>query len=313
MRREEIVVVGGGIAGIAAALTARRNGASVTLIDEGPAVGGYLRWTIGEQQGLPDTFAGKRGFQVAEEGWNLLYDADVNVQVRSTAWGFFNGNVLGVVNPESSYKLTAERFILATGSTDRGVPFPGWELAGVMTARAALIAVNIHRVLPGGQVALIGNGSDAAEVRESLELVGVDIVAHLADVTTTRAGGDAVVEWVESGDDRYEVDAVVTVHGVQPDQQLALQSLVQTGFSAHSAMHVPLRSRNLETSLPGVYVVGDAAGTCTAVEAFAEGVVAGEAASGGRRLDDALGVLARARSTERLADLDRLQPEVEVS
>lgn len=313
MRSDEIVVVGGGPAGIAAALAARQRGASVTLIDEQTDIGGYLRWTLSEQHGLPDGLSGTRGFELAELMWTQLYDAGVNVQRRSTAWGLFEDHVLGVVNPEASYQLKAEKIIIASGSTDTGVPFSGWELAGVMTARAALIAMNVHRVLPGRRVALVGDGPESSEVRESLTLAGAEVVAHIPDPSTCEAGGDGVVQWVLQGDERTRIDAVVTVCGAQPDPALALQALAQTGYSALNGVHVPLRTESLETSVPGVYVTGDAAGLCSTAEAFAEGRVAGEAAVSGDGLDEALEELRALRSPERLDDLQRLRSHAAVT
>lgn len=313
MRSEEIVVVGGGPSGVAAAVTARRLGASVTLIDEQPEIGGYMRWTLSEQQGMTGELSGKRGFELAGLFWTMLYDLGVNVQRRSTAWGLFEDRVLGVVNPESSYQLKAQSIILATGSTDAGVPFPGWELAGVMTARAALIAMNMHRVLPGRRVALVGDGPDAAEVRESLELAGAEIVVHIPDTSLCTVGGDGVIEWIERQGNRETVETVISVHGSQPDPALALQAQADTGYSTLSGMHVPLRSDVLESTLPGIFVVGDAAGLCSTEEAYAEGKVAAAAATGRAEIEEALVELAATRSSQRAAELDRLRPAVSVS
>lgn len=313
MRREEIVVVGGGIAGTATALAARERGASVTLIDEQPAVGGYLRSVVGVQPGLPGPPAGNRGFELAEECWNMLYDADVNVQLNSTVWGMFEDNVLGIVNPETSYRLKADTVVLATGSTDVVVPFTGWELAGVMTARAALRAINIYRVLPGGQVAIVGEGPDAVEVRESFELAGAGTVVQAADPTSVAVGGQGQVEWIELDDERREVEVVVTAFGVQPDPALALQIQAGTGYSEFSGVHVPLRDEQLRATVPGLYVVGDAGGICTTDEAWAEGVLAGEAVTAGKGVDEAMTRLAGLRSPARLADLSRLIPPEETS
>jgi sarcosine oxidase, subunit alpha len=307
MRREEIVVVGAGVAGVMAALAARKNGASVTLIDEQVATGGYLRSAIGVQRGLGDRFNARRGFELAGEGWNELYDAGVNVQLRSTAWGLFDDNVLGIVNPDTSYQLRADRIIIATGSSDIAIPFAGWDLPGVMTARAALIAINVYRVLPGLKVALVGSGSDLVEVRESLQAAGVTITIHASDVSTVEAGGSGQVEWVSSGGDRVVVDAAITVHGVQPDFELALQALARTAYSGISGVHVPLRSETLESTVSGVWIAGDSGGLCTTAEAAAEGTLAGEIASDGKKVDELIERLHDARSPERLAEMRSMQ------
>lgn len=296
MRREEVVVVGGGLSGVVAAFTARKNGASVTLLDEQPLIGGYLRWTLSGQHGLPDDYDDKRGFEVAQIGWNRLYDAGVNVQLRSTVWGLFENHVLTVVNPDSSYQLKADKVILATGSTDIAIPFEGWELPGVMTARAALIAMNVHRVLPGKRIGIVGGGSDLDEVISSIQYAGAEVAMHVESPASATAGGEHAVAWLTNGTDRADVDAVVTVNGVQPDAELALHVQVRSAYSDRSGVFVPLRDRNLMTTNEHLYVVGDASGICTSSEAAAEGMVAGEAATAGDGLDDALAALDDVRS-----------------
>lgn len=297
MRWEEVVVIGGGVAGATAALAARAEGATVTLLEEQSAVGGYMRWCIGVQADVFDDGEGRRGFELAELLWDKLYDAGVNVQLRSTAWGLFEDNVLGVVNPDTSYQLRAEKIVLASGSTDVAIPFAGWELPGVMTARAALTAMNIWRVVPGRRVGVVGNGSDLQEVLESLSAAGVDVVAHVSDVVLAEAGGEGSVEWLSGNGERAEVDAIITVHGVQPDAELALQGQAGTYFSDGSAAHVPQRSDGLESSVKNLWVVGDAAGITTTLEAAAEGNVAGHAVSKSKKLDAALERLAEVRTS----------------
>lgn len=294
MRREDIVVVGGGIAGASAALAARKAGASVTLLDEHPEVGGYLRWSIQEEHGLPREFDGMRGFEIARAAWTQLYNSGVNVQRRSVVWGLFDELVLGVTNPNSSYRLKADKIILATGSTDVVVPFTGYQLAGVMTARAALMAMNLHRVLPGRRVGIVGNGSDLTELTASLEAAGVEIALHVPEVSQAVASGDGVVNHLSDGTGPVGVDAVITALGAQPDPELALQAQAGTIYSPVFGMHLPARSNLFETSIPGLYAVGGAVSTARAA---AEGVVAGCAATESKHLDDAREVLAGTSET----------------
>jgi thioredoxin reductase/bacterioferritin-associated ferredoxin len=291
MRREDIVVVGGGIAGSAAALAARKAGASVTLLDEHPEVGGYLRWSISTEHGLQKEYDERRGFEIAYSCWTQLYNSGVNVQRRSIVWGLFDDLVLGVSNPTSSYRLKADKIILATGSTDVVVPFAGYELAGVMTARAALIAMNVHRVLPGKRAGIVGDGPDLAELNASLEAAGVDVALHVPEVSRAAASGDGAVQFLSDGGDPVAVDVVITALGVQPDVELALHAQVKTAFSPAFGMHLPERSEVFETSVPGLFAVGGAVGTARAA---AEGAVAGCAASNSKHLEAAQETLASA-------------------
>jgi thioredoxin reductase len=153
---------------------------------------------------------------------------------------------------------------------------------------------------------VVGDGQDAAEGVEAWELAGVAVVATAATVDTLSVNGDRAVEQVVVDRQEFAADTVVVALGKQPDPELALQALCEIGYSELDGVFVPLRSELLESSVSGVYVVGDAAGICTLAEARAEGVVAGLAAGGGD-VEQALKDLAGTRSSQRLAQTERLR------
>jgi pyruvate/2-oxoglutarate dehydrogenase complex dihydrolipoamide dehydrogenase (E3) component len=200
-------------------------------------------------------------------------------------------------------QVSASSIIVASGSTDIVTPFPGWELPGVMTGRAALRSLHEWRVLPGERVLVLGTGDAAAEVVGAFSQAGVAVTP--ADFAGA-VGGEGRLSWAEVGGRRLDVDCVVIAQGCQPDPELALQALCDTGFSELDQAFVPLRSDTLEASVSGVYVVGDAAGSCSAAEAFAEGHLAGRAAVGAN-LAGAQSALARLRSAARAAEGARLR------
>ncbi|GBD15261.1 Hydrogen cyanide synthase subunit HcnB [bacterium HR26] len=310
MKSTAIAVIGAGPAGIAAALAAAEAGAAVTLIDEHPAVGGQLRWRIAPLRGLDDALDGLPVCRAAETLHERLAAADVSVLTGAVAWGLFEDGCLAVATPGGSFLLQAEKIVVATGSVDLVLPFPGWTLPGVMTARAAQIMLHLHRVLPGRRVAVVGEGPDAAEIVHDLEMAGAEVVLRAADPAQVVASGEGRVERVSANGERREANAVVIALGRQPDPELALQAQVDLGYSTRLDCHLPLRSELLETSRPGLYVAGEAAGAVDLAESFAEGRLAGLAAAGAtlERIAAAQEALARARSPERSAEVDRLRP-----
>lgn len=310
MKTTGIAVIGAGPSGIAAALAASEAGAAVTLIDENPAVGGQLRWRITALRGLGDGLDGLPACQAVERLEERLAAADVSVLTDAVAWGLFEDGSLAVTTPGGGFLLQAEKIVVATGSVDLVLPFPGWTLPGVMTARAAQILLHVHRVLPGRRVAVVGEGRDAAELISDLEMAGAEVVLRAADPVQVVASGDGRVERVSANGERREADAVVIALGRQPDPELALQAQVDLGYSARLGCHLPLRSELLETSRPGLYVTGEAAGAADLAESFAEGWLAGLAAAGAspERIAATQEALARARSPERSAEVDRLRP-----
>jgi thioredoxin reductase len=299
MRSVDVAVIGAGPAGIGAALAAGSRGVSVVLIDENPHVGGHLSWSIAHQQGAVGDLSDARGVDIARWADERLRESVVDVMRGAVAWGLFDGNILGATLGERSFQLQAQSVIVATGSTALVVPFPGWEIPGVMTSTAALKLLHIHRVLPGRDVVVVGDGECADEVIEALEAAGAAVIARAASEVGVTGGGDTGIEWVEIHGRRRAADCVVIAAGRQPDPQLAVQLQAVTGYSERDGCFVPLRSVNLETSVPGVFAVGDCAGTCTSAESFAEGTVAGVAASGGDGLERALSALDGLRSPAR--------------
>lgn len=291
MRRSDIAVIGAGPAGTGAALAAARSGASVVLIDENVAPGGHLRWTPAQQEGFAVPLNGLRGFEIADWARDSLAAAGVELLLRSVAWGLFEDNVLGIASDRASIQLQAESVVVATGATDITWPFPGWELPGVMTATAALRLLHLDRVLPGRRVAVLGAGTIANNVAADLDACGAQIGLRVSTVDGLAAGGAGIVEWVEVDGQRTGCDTIVLAFGRQPDSQLVRQAHPALEYAPQSGVFVPSRGASLVTSLPGVYLIGDAAGIGSAARAFAEGAVAGEAASGGSGLKTAVGHL----------------------
>jgi D-hydroxyproline dehydrogenase subunit alpha len=299
MQTTEIAVIGAGPAGIGAALAAARNGSKVVVIDENAAPGGHLRWMMARQAGFGDELDGLRGDEIASWAAGELQSAGVKVLTSSVAWGLFDDSILGVHTPEASFQLQADHVIIATGATDLVWPFAGWELPGVLTATASLRLLHLDRVLPGRRVAVVGEGSEAGAVAADLVTCGANVIHRQPDVDGVSVGGPGLVEWIEVDGVRLSCDAVVLALGRQPDAQLARQAQVALRYSDDDGVFVVIRDETLATSVPSIFVVGDAAGVGSSARAFAEGSVAGEAASGGARLR---GAIERLRAVE-------LQPE----
>ena len=308
----DVAVVGAGPAGIAAALTAARQGARVALVDEEGVPGGHLRWSLVPESGFDGNLAARRGFEIAAWARDSLGAAGVDL-VHGVAWGLFDGPVVGITGRESSWQLRAEKVIIATGSTDVVWPFSGWELPGVMTTRAARRLINLFHVLPGRRIVVIGAGSDAEATADELRSAGGTIVARYSSPSAVHAGGGTQIEWIMTDEARVAADCVVLALGRQPDPELALQAGCQVTYSETAGGWIPRRTTLLESTVTGVFVVGEAAGAQSAAEAFAEGAVAGEAATDGAGLADALDHLVSLRSSERVRDVQAMLLEGVVS
>lgn len=291
MKRSQIAIVGGGPAGLSAAIAAAAAGAEVTLFDEQDAPGGNLLWRRADIHG-PD---GQR-LSAAATASGLRQEAvraGVDIVSGAVVWGLFAEHVLGVAPRRLGLtvpadQVQAERIILATGSTDFAFPFPGGTLPGVFSHRAVQILMNRYAVRPGRRFVILGDGTEASELADDIRAADGEVVVHLpipAGVTADPVGdvliasGEDGVEKVTFGGVEVAADVIVVAIGRQPDAQLATMAGCELTYEASLGGWIPVRSETLETTKAGLYVVGDAAGLAPDGIAVLEGTVAGLAAA----------------------------------
>jgi NADPH-dependent 2,4-dienoyl-CoA reductase/sulfur reductase-like enzyme len=155
--RYDVVVVGAGPAGLAAAAVCARAGLATALFDEQSAPGGQIYRAV-------TTSPFRVGTVLEADYWRgaaLVREAlasGVSYFPRATAWGVFRQGELAVSIAGVSHLVEARRIILATGALERPFPVPGWTLPGVMTCGAAQILLKSAGVVPRGPTVVAGTG-----------------------------------------------------------------------------------------------------------------------------------------------------------
>ena len=202
----DVLVVGAGAAGLAAALAAAATGARVILCDEQPEFGGALLAEPSARiSGAP------AAAWVAASRAALAARANVTLLPRTTAFGYFPHNLIGLSERltdhaaappagsprERLWQVRAREVVLATGAIERPLVFPGNDRPGVMLASAARTYLNRYGVRVGSRVVVVA-GSDAGYAAAlDLHSAGVAIAA-LADVRSA-AGEEATAAAREAG------------------------------------------------------------------------------------------------------------------
>jgi thioredoxin reductase len=172
----EILVVGGGPAGMSAAVQASALGLSVVLVDERPSLGGQIY----KQPGPGFRVRDSRGLSREQSRGRALAAAleteRVTVLSNSVAVEIEDREVVVVRNGGTSSTIVADRIILAPGAADRPVAFPGWTLPGVITAGGVQTLIKTQRVLPGERIAFAGSGPVALAFPAQLSAYGANLV-----------------------------------------------------------------------------------------------------------------------------------------
>jgi len=182
----DLLVAGGGVAGLTAALAAANTGASVILVDENAEIGGALRFDTGAViDGLP-------GYEWAQKVLAELKSLpNVRVLTRTTAFGYYNHNFVALAERvtdhlatsarhqprERLWQVRAKKVVLAAGAIERHMVFANNDRPGIMLASAARTYLNHYGVAVGHNVGVYTAHDSAYETAFDLKKAGVKIAA----------------------------------------------------------------------------------------------------------------------------------------
>ena len=164
-RHADVAVVGGGAAGMAAALAAASAGVGVVLIDDQPTLGGHVR-------GAPDD-----GPAVAALADEVRGNGGIEVMDDATAFGLYEGNLLGIHRGDTVLKLRARQIVVATGSYEIPMTFDRNDLPGVMLSTGAQRLSRLYGVKPGSRAVVVTSGDRGYRDAEELLDAGIEVSA----------------------------------------------------------------------------------------------------------------------------------------
>jgi NADPH-dependent 2,4-dienoyl-CoA reductase/sulfur reductase-like enzyme len=175
----DVLVIGGGPAGLAAGAEAASGGLSVAIVDERPTPGGQIFKQPGV--GFRITKARKLGRDFGR-GRALLEEVErsgAELLLETSALSVHGTSVVVVTEGGHAREVEAQRLVVAAGAHDRPVVFPGWTLPGVITAGGAQALVKTQRVLPGRSIVFAGSGPLALAFPAQLRGYGANVTLVL--------------------------------------------------------------------------------------------------------------------------------------
>jgi thioredoxin reductase len=306
-----MISIGAGPAGLAAAIEAARNGVQVAVFDENDRPGGQLFKQIHKFFGSREHRARERGFRIGNQ---LLEEAGrlgIDVSLNSTVLGIYEDRAMNVMIRDHVEQFKGERILVATGASENMIPFPGWTLPGVIGAGAAQTMANIHGIRPGKKLLMVGSGNVGVVVAFQMLQAGCRVEAiidaapkiggyavHAAKVarqgvpfhmshTIREARGKDHVEGavIVRVDEKWQpmpgteieldIDTICLAVGLNPMTQLLQIAGCKTVFISKLGGRIPVHDENQQTTVPGIFVAGDASGIEEASTAIIEGRIAG--------------------------------------
>lgn len=301
----DILIVGAGPAGMAAALAAAPSGARIAVLDDNPAAGGQI-WRDGPQAHLPAL--------AREHRRRLEAQANIELLPATRVVALAGPQALLVEDPEQGRVIEYEKLILCTGARELLLPFPGWTLPGVTGAGGLQALIKGGLPVAGERIVIAGSGplllasaatarDNGAQVLHILEQASWSAVAGFAaqlprwphkllqSFGLFHPGYRASSHVVEAlGDGRLEAlrlniggqlreiacERLACGFGLVPNLQLgqALGCRIDNSAIAVDAWQA--------TSLAGVYAAGESTGFGGSEKALVEGAIAGHAAIGER-------------------------------
>ncbi len=179
MREVEILIIGGGPAGLSAALAAAEAGAEVLLVDEYSTLGGQFYKQLPDPFRLKDQKAEGKQFQEGVELIEKVRKSGIEFLPETLVWSVFPDGTIGLYRDERTEEIRPRKLIVAPGAQEVPVPFPGWTLPGVMMGGAAQSLLVRQRVLPGKRFVMAGVGPLQLKVASQLVEAGATVVAIL--------------------------------------------------------------------------------------------------------------------------------------
>ncbi len=273
----DLLVVGGGIAGLAAAIASAEAGARTTLLCAGAAPGGGL---------------GAQGDPAVAEMIAKAGRAGVTVMPRTLAFGVYDHNLVcaseqlagatrgpGVLR-ERLWKIRARSIIAAQGAFERPMIFPGNDRPGVMLSGAVQRYADAYGVACGRRIVIAANCDSAYRVAQRLRTAGIEVLAvldrrpashigtHAEGVRTLASSGIGKVLGASSvkgcltvaaegpsvRSERLDCDLILSAGGHAPAVHLHSQAGGKLRWEAEASMFVP------DGPAPGLYSVGACAG-----------------------------------------------------
>jgi len=327
VQKIDVVVLGAGPAGVAAATIASEHGADVAIIDENISGGGQIYRAPPKEYETHDSFKSPESYE-GDRQRNYLSNSKVKTYFNHRVWSISQELVVSTISANGLKSWRPKALILANGALERIIPFPGWTLPGVMGLAACTILLKSQFVLPGRSTVVAGCGPLLMSVAYAIVKAGGNVSA-IVDLssksewvrvfpkmlsrpdlllqgmkwlwklknegikiyngyTVTKSEKDndrlaiTIAPFNHSGvntDPKFqklvEGECLAIGHGLIPSTEITRLLKAKHKYDLLKGGWVPVIDDEFRTSIPNVFIAGDASGISGAFSAVHKGRIAG--------------------------------------
>ena len=289
----DVVVIGGGPAGLAAALKAREKTDKVAVLERNDELGGILNQCIHSGFGLHVFKEELTGPEYAQRYIDMIHETDIGIYLETMVIDVTSDRQVITMSPEGMIIFKAGAIVLAMGCRERTrgqIRIPGSRPAGVFTAGLAQRYMNMENFRPGNRVVILGSGDIGLIMARRLTLEGIKVVGvyevmpyangllrniknclddfgiplHLS-TTVTKIIGESRLQAVEVAavdenlkpipgtEEKVPCDTLLLSIGLIPENELSKQA----GAVLNPITNGPKVNDHLETSVPGIFACGN--------------------------------------------------------
>lgn len=289
----DVVIIGGGPAGLGAAVKAKENGARVAVIERNDELGGILNQCIHSGFGLQYFKEELTGPEYAELFINKAKEAGIDCYLKTMVLDITEDRKVTAINEEGTVIFNAGAVVLAMGCRERtrgAIKIPGSRPAGVFTAGLAQRYVNMENFKPGSRVVILGSGDIGLIMARRLTLEGakVKVVAEIMPYSgglkrniiqclddygiplklshtvvdikgqervegVTIAQVDENMKPVPGTEEEYSCDTLLLSVGLIPENELSSKMEVSLDRKTNG----PIVNESFETNVEGVFACGN--------------------------------------------------------
>lgn len=289
----DVVVVGGGPAGLAAALKAREKTEKVAILERNDELGGILNQCIHSGFGLHVFKEELTGPEYAQRYEDMLAKTDITCYLETMVIDITPDRKVIAMNPEGMLVFEAGAVVLAMGCRERTrfqIRIPGARPAGIFTAGLAQRYMNIENFRPGNRVVILGSGDIGLIMARRLTLEGIKVLGvyevmpyangllrniknclddfgiplHLSTTVTKVIGSkrlqaveisavDEKLKPIPGTEEIIPCDTLLLSVGLIPENELSKQA----GVELNPVTNGPKVDNTLETSIPGIFACGN--------------------------------------------------------